>query len=102
MQLPQTACLSRIAAGVAKTVFRKLSIQRLGLGTAHLPFDWTLDLALESKKCFRFCWQRPRIRSTQVGVERFLKTGFSDFFCVAPGSVEFGLCLYDLRAMSNR
>eukprot|EP00439_Symbiodinium_sp_Y106_P065884 s2742_g10.t1 len=41
----------------------KLSIQRLGLGTAHLPFDW--------------------IRSTQVGVERFLKTGFSDFFCVA-------------------
>ena len=73
MQLPQTACLSRIAAGVAKTVFRKLSIQRLGLGTAHLPFDWTLDLALESKKCFRFCWQRPRIRSTQVGVERFLR-----------------------------
>ncbi|OLP82299.1 hypothetical protein AK812_SmicGene37065 [Symbiodinium microadriaticum] len=41
----------------------KLSIQRLGLGTAHLPFDW--------------------IRSTQAGVERFLKTGFSEFFCVA-------------------
>ncbi|CAE7821116.1 unnamed protein product [Symbiodinium sp. CCMP2456] len=41
----------------------KLSMQRLCLGTAHLPFDW--------------------IRSTQAGVERFLKTGFSEFFCVA-------------------
>ncbi|CAK9077059.1 unnamed protein product [Durusdinium trenchii] len=38
----------------------KFSIQRLGLGDAHLPFDW--------------------IRTTSQGLERFLKHGFDDFF----------------------
>ncbi|CAE7657829.1 unnamed protein product, partial [Symbiodinium pilosum] len=41
----------------------KFSLQRLGLGTAHLPFDW--------------------IRTTQDGVERFLETNFSEYFFVA-------------------
>eukprot|EP00931_Biecheleriopsis_adriatica_P010022 TRINITY_DN111117_c0_g1_i1.p1 TRINITY_DN111117_c0_g1~~TRINITY_DN111117_c0_g1_i1.p1 ORF type:complete len:412 (-),score=78.59 TRINITY_DN111117_c0_g1_i1:24-1259(-) len=41
----------------------KFSIQRLGLGDAHLPFDW--------------------IRTTSSGVAHFVQTGFEDFFSVA-------------------
>jgi len=41
----------------------KFSIQRLGLGEAHLPFDW--------------------IRTTSKGVQHFLSSGFADFFTVA-------------------
>ena len=41
----------------------KFSIQRLGCGSAHLPFDW--------------------IRTTQGGLVHFLRTGFTDYFCVA-------------------
>lgn len=38
----------------------KFSIQRLGLGDAHLPFDW--------------------IRTTSLGLEGFLLNGFKEFF----------------------
>ncbi|CAE8601157.1 unnamed protein product, partial [Polarella glacialis] len=41
----------------------KFSIQRLGLGDAHLPFDW--------------------IRSTSEGVAKFVRNGFQGFFSVA-------------------
>mmetsp|Transcript_65197 Transcript_65197/g.172754 ORF Transcript_65197/g.172754 Transcript_65197/m.172754 type:complete len:428 (-) Transcript_65197:183-1466(-) len=41
----------------------KFSIQRLGLGNAHLPFDW--------------------IRTTSAGVRQFVSTGFQNFFCIA-------------------
>lgn len=41
----------------------KFSIQRLGLGNAHHPFDW--------------------LRSSSAGVRHFLRNGFADFFSVA-------------------
>lgn len=41
----------------------KFSIQRLGLGNAHHPFDW--------------------LRSSVAGVKHFLRNGFADFFSVA-------------------
>lgn len=41
----------------------KFSIQRLGLGQAHLPFDW--------------------IRTTSAGIVHFLRTDFQDFYSVA-------------------
>lgn len=40
----------------------KFSIQRLGLGEAHLPFDW--------------------VRTTAEGVRHFLQSRFSDFFSI--------------------
>jgi len=49
----------------------KMSLQKLGLGESHLPFDW--------------------IRTTSQGIRHFVSTGFQDFFtvatkCQAPGS----------------
>lgn len=44
----------------------KLAIQRLGLGSAHLPFDW--------------------IRTTTAGLVHFVQSGFEDFFSVASQS----------------
>jgi hypothetical protein len=44
----------------------KLSIQRLGLGSAHLPLDW--------------------VRSTTAGVLHFLRSDFDGFFSVASQS----------------
>jgi hypothetical protein len=41
----------------------KFSIQRLGLGNAHLPFD---------------C-----IRTSSAGVRHFVSTGFQNFYCIA-------------------
>lgn len=41
----------------------KCTLQRLGLGTQHFPFDW--------------------IRSSSAGLIHFLTTGFEDFFSVA-------------------
>eukprot|EP00930_Biecheleria_cincta_P072932 TRINITY_DN60277_c0_g1_i1.p1 TRINITY_DN60277_c0_g1~~TRINITY_DN60277_c0_g1_i1.p1 ORF type:complete len:419 (-),score=49.43 TRINITY_DN60277_c0_g1_i1:43-1299(-) len=41
----------------------KLSMQHMGLGEAHLPFDW--------------------IRTSSAGIGHFLNNGFKDFFSVA-------------------
>jgi len=42
----------------------KFSIQRLGLGDAHLPFDW--------------------IRTTSEGIQNFMQSDFANFFCTSP------------------
>eukprot|EP00928_Gymnodinium_smaydae_P030624 TRINITY_DN22722_c0_g1_i1.p1 TRINITY_DN22722_c0_g1~~TRINITY_DN22722_c0_g1_i1.p1 ORF type:complete len:456 (+),score=120.00 TRINITY_DN22722_c0_g1_i1:53-1369(+) len=56
----------------------KFAIQRLGLGDAHLPFDW--------------------IRSTLAGVRHFVSTGFQDYFCVATQQEVPGTSLRVLRS----